>query len=174
MGENFSAVWAGGGGDGTDLFWQRWLKPRAGRPFSLLNLLPQLQPLKRGVGWGRGGAEGLKGLKTSWCLAKFQDLGRPWATHFHTTFLCEYHRGSRLCTSPRTGFFPSLLYICKRRLIKRLKKSSLLVNLLETKPSTCDASKLPRATSLPQKSQLGAADEKIKSLVHKNFPRIVV
>lgn len=71
-------------------------------------------------------------------------------------------------------FPPSPPYICKRRLIKRLNKRSLLVNLQETKPSTCDASKRPRATSLPQKSQLSAADWKIKSPVHKNFTPIVM
>lgn len=57
--------------------------------------------------------------------------------------------------------------------MKQLKKRSLLVNLLETKPSTCDASKLLRATSLLQKSQLRAADRKIISPVHKNFTPIV-
>lgn len=71
-------------------------------------------------------------------------------------------------------FFPSPPYICKRRLIKQLNKRSLLVNLQETKPSTCDASKRPRATSLPQKSQLSAADWKIKSSLHKNFTPIVM
>lgn len=104
----------------------------------------------------------------------FKIWGGPGQQFFTQFFLCEYHRGNRLCTSPTTGFPPSPLYICKRRLIKRLKKGSLLVNLLETKPSTCDASKLPRATSLPQKSQLRAADWKIKSPVHKNFAPIVM
>lgn len=106
--------------------------------------------------------------------------GQQFFIQFFFFFECGYHRGNRLCTSPTTGFFfvfffsPSPPYICKRRLIKRLNKRSLLVNLQETKPSTCDASKRPRATSLPQKSQLSAADWKIKSPVHKNFTPIVM
>lgn len=166
-------VFLGCAGGQADLFRQPCLRCGAARPFWRCICYPKLNLERLGRGAGKLDVREGKPQRN------FSTWGGPRATIFHTIFFFfefGYHRGNRLCTSPTTVFFffPSPPYICKRRLIKRLNKRSLLVNLQETKPSTCDASKRPRATSLPQKSQLSAADWKIKSSLHKNFTPIVM